>query len=104
MSRLRFPSLEISDEEKRRFTEADVHSKLLEADLAALGYPSRTHTQADGEYFLKGDPDADIQRLRDEIDDLVFDLFEIRAARDEVRRFYRTVGRVEPPEDQAASE
>ena len=53
---------------------------------------------------LKADPDADIQPLRDEIDDLIFDLFEIRASRGEVRRFYRTVGLVEDPEDQAASE
>ena len=40
-------------------------------------------------------------------DDLVFDLFEIRASREEVRRFYETVGRVtqeEPEADQAASE
>ena len=42
--------------------------------------------------------------LRDEIDELIFDLFEIRAARDEVRRFYRTVGLVQREEDQAASE
>jgi hypothetical protein len=53
---------------------------------------------------LKENPDADIQSLRDEIDDLIFDLFEIRASRDEIRRFYRTVGRVEEDEDQAASE
>jgi hypothetical protein len=53
---------------------------------------------------LKVDLGADVQRLRDEIDDLVFDLFEIRASRDDVKRFYRTVGRVEPEEDQAASE
>jgi type I restriction-modification system DNA methylase subunit len=55
---------------------------------------------------LKADPDADIQRLRDEIDDLIFDLFEITSSRDEVRRFYRTVGRAEEPfeESQAASE
>lgn len=39
-----------------------------------------------------------------EIDDLIFDLFEIRSTRDEVRRFHRTVGRVERDEDQAASE
>ena len=52
---------------------------------------------------LKADPGADVERLRDEIDDLIFDLFEIRSSRDEVRRFYRTVGRVEQP-DQAASE
>lgn len=50
---------------------------------------------------LQDDPAADIQPLRDEIDDLIFDLFEIRASRDEIRRFYRTVGLVE---DQAASE
>lgn len=50
---------------------------------------------------LQNDPSAEIQPLRDEIDDLIFDLFEIRASRDEIRRFYRTVGLVE---DQAASE
>jgi hypothetical protein len=44
---------------------------------------------------LQADPNAEIQPLRDEIDDLIFDLFEIRTARDEVRRFYRTVGLVE---------
>jgi hypothetical protein len=33
--------------------------------------------------------------LREEIDDAIFDLFEIRASRAEVRRFYRTAGRVE---------
>lgn len=53
---------------------------------------------------LKADPDADVQPFRDEIDDLIFDLFEIRASRHEVRRFYRTVGLVEAPGDQAASE
>lgn len=50
---------------------------------------------------LQNDPDAEIQELRDEVDDLIFDLFEIRASRDEIRRFYRTVGLVEA---QAASE
>jgi type I restriction-modification system DNA methylase subunit len=50
--------------------------------------------------LLKADPESDIHALRDEIDDLIFDLFEIHSARDEVRRFYRTVGRVE---DQAAA-
>lgn len=49
---------------------------------------------------LKVDPKADIQALRDEIDDLIFDLFEIRSSRDEVRHFYQAVGRVE---DQAAA-
>jgi beta-galactosidase/beta-glucuronidase len=52
---------------------------------------------------LKANPAADIQSLRDEIDELIFDLFEIRTARDEIRRFYRTVGRVEAQEA-AASE
>ena len=52
---------------------------------------------------LKLNPEADIGLLRDEIDDTVFDLFEIRTSRDEIRRFYRTVGRVEV-DDQAASE
>jgi hypothetical protein len=50
---------------------------------------------------LQNDPDAEIQPVRNEIDELIFDLFEIRASRDEIRRFYRTVGLVE---DQAASE
>lgn len=54
---------------------------------------------------LKMNPGADVARLCDEIDDLIFDLFEIRSSRDEVRRFYKAVGRVEAPaDDQAASE
>ena len=56
---------------------------------------------------LQGHRDADVSDLRAEIDELVFDLFEIRASREEVRRFYETVGRVmqeEPEADQAASE
>lgn len=48
---LRLPSLDIPDAQKRTFTEADVHSKLFEPDLNALGYPPRTNTEADGEYF-----------------------------------------------------
>jgi len=53
---------------------------------------------------LRADPQADIQALRDEIDELIFDLFEIGAnSREEIRHFYRTVGRAEV-EDQAASE
>lgn len=51
MTPLRLPSLDVPEDEKRDFTEADVHSKLFEPDLKALGYPARTHTQADGEYF-----------------------------------------------------
>jgi len=42
---------------------------------------------------LQDDLEADIRGLRDEVDELVFDLFEIRTARDEVRRFYETAGR-----------
>ncbi len=53
--------------------------------------------------LLKFDPDADIQEFRDEIDELVFDLFDIRNSRDTIRRFYGTVGRAEGPA-QAASE
>lgn len=61
--------------------------------------------------LLKADPAADISQLRGEIDDLIFDLFDIHAARDEVRRFYESVGKaevtgedVEAVEAQAASE
>lgn len=58
---------------------------------------------------LRTDPSADVQPLRDEVDDLIFDLFDIRTSRDLVRHFYRTVGRVETDdgeadEDQAAVE
>ena len=53
--------------------------------------------------LLESDPDADIGALRVEIDDVVFDLFDIRNSRDEVRRFYATVGRSKAPA-QAASE
>ncbi len=52
---------------------------------------------------LKADPAADIQSLRGEIDDLIFDLFEITASRDQIRHFYNTVGRAEE-QVQAASE
>lgn len=52
---------------------------------------------------LQADPAADVATLRNEIDDAIFDLFEVRTSRDEIRRFYRTVGRVEA-ESQAASE
>ncbi len=59
---------------------------------------------------LQDDPGAEIAGLRAEIDelifDLIFDLFEIRASREEVRHFYDTVGRVtqeKPEADQAAS-
>lgn len=53
---------------------------------------------------LQEDAAADVQGLRDEIDEAIFDLFDIRAAREEIRRFYRTVGLVErPAPDQAAA-
>jgi len=51
MSMLRLPSADVPEMEKRRFTEAEVHSKLFEKDMAALGFPPRTNTQADGEHF-----------------------------------------------------
>ncbi|MBA3420352.1 MAG: N-6 DNA methylase [Thermoleophilaceae bacterium] len=44
---------------------------------------------------LKADPEADVTGPRDHIDELIFDLFEIRTAREEVRRFHRSVGRAE---------
>jgi hypothetical protein len=54
---------------------------------------------------LRADPEADVSVERAEIDDLVFELFEIRSARDEIRRFYESVGRTETEEpDQAATE
>jgi len=53
---------------------------------------------------LQSDPAADIGDQRREIDELIFDLFDIHAAREDVRRFYDTVGRVEAADaDQAAS-
>ena len=45
------PSLDISEAEKRRFSEAEVHSTLFEPDMRALGFPARESSQADGEYF-----------------------------------------------------
>lgn len=51
---------------------------------------------------LQADPGADVRRLREEIDELVFELFEIRTSREEIRRFARSVGRVRS--GQAASE
>lgn len=60
---------------------------------------------------LKADPGVDISQPRAEIDDLIFDLFEIHGSRDVVNLFYETVGRaeatgeaVEAVEAQAASE
>ena len=54
---------------------------------------------------LKADAAADVRQQREEINDAIFDLFDIRSARDVVRRYYRDVGRVErPEEDQSVSE
>jgi N-6 DNA Methylase len=50
---VRLPSLDVADATKRSYTEADVHAKLFEPDMQALGYPRRTGSQADGEYFLE---------------------------------------------------
>ncbi len=53
---------------------------------------------------LQANPAADVDSLRREIDDLIFDLFEIHGSRDEVRRFYETIGRVgADAADQAAT-
>lgn len=43
--------------------------------------------------MLKADPDADVSSLRAEIDDQIFDLFEIRDSREEVLRFYDRIGK-----------
>ncbi|CAN5584109.1 hypothetical protein BH20ACT15_BH20ACT15_15940 [soil metagenome] len=80
MSKPTLPSLAIPESEKRNYTEADVHSKLFEPDMAALGFPSES---------------------RSEIDESIFDLFEIGQSRAEVLRFYDTVGRVETPNESA---
>lgn len=50
---MRLPSLDVPEHEKRSFTEAEVHAKLFEPDMSALGYPGRAVTQAQGEYFLE---------------------------------------------------
>src|SRR5437773_3740825 len=50
---LHLPSMDVAEHEKRGFSEADVHSTLFEPDMAVLGFPPRTSTQADSEYFLE---------------------------------------------------
>lgn len=50
---------------------------------------------------LKADANTDISSLRDEIDEAIFELFEVGGAREEVRRFYRTIGLVEAAGDDA---
>jgi hypothetical protein len=51
MKKLRLPSADVPDSEKRTFSEADVHSKLFDPDMVARGYPPRGAPQAAGEYF-----------------------------------------------------
>ncbi len=67
MTQHRPPSLEVPEAEKHAYTEAEVHSKLLEKDLTALGYPARTSSQADGEYFQEQRALA-MRRLKSRID------------------------------------
>ena len=43
---------------------------------------------------LKADSSADVSAERNEINDLIFDLFDIRMTRAEVEAFYGTVGRI----------
>jgi hypothetical protein len=50
---LHLPSADIPDSEKRDLSEADVHSTLFERDMRALGYPPRTSSQAEGDYFVE---------------------------------------------------
>lgn len=50
---IHLPSQDVPESEKRSYSEADVHGKLFEADMRALGYPPRSNTQADGEHFLE---------------------------------------------------
>ena len=63
MTPLRPPSLDIPETEKRGFSEAEVHATLFEADISALGYPARTSSQADGDYFREQQTLA-LRRLR----------------------------------------
>jgi hypothetical protein len=43
---------------------------------------------------LKADPGADVTGPRAEIDELIFDLFEVGDSREPVLRFYEEIGRV----------
>lgn len=67
MSPPTLPSLDIAESVKSAFTEADVHSKLFEPDMVALGFPARVRSQADGEYFLEQGHLA-LRRLRTKLD------------------------------------
>ena len=50
------------------------------------------------------DPEADVKQLRGEIDEAIFDLFEIGGSRELVLHFYETVGLVEGPADQVVAD
>jgi hypothetical protein len=97
MTLTRLPSLDIPESEKRSYTEADVHSKLFEPDMAALGFPPRTNNQADGEWFQE-------QRAYEELGSRIFDLFEIHDSREEVLRFYESIGKVTKGSAETAQE
>lgn len=47
------PSASVPESEKSLYSEAEVHARLFEPDMQALGYPARTNTQADGEHFAE---------------------------------------------------
>lgn len=51
---------------------------------------------------LKIDPAADIKQLREEIDDRIFELFEITTSRQVVLDYYAAVGRVEATDEEEA--
>ncbi len=47
------PSDSVPEAEKSGYSEADVHSKLLESDLTHLGFPPRHNPQSAGEYAVE---------------------------------------------------
>jgi hypothetical protein len=53
LTTIHFPSVDIPESQKLGFSEADVHSTLFEPDMRTLGFPPRTSSQADGEYFVE---------------------------------------------------
>ena len=63
MTLLQPPSLAVPETEKRTFSEAEVHATLFEPDMVALGYPPRSSSQADGDYFREQQTLA-LRRLR----------------------------------------
>jgi hypothetical protein len=53
---------------------------------------------------LKAEPDAEISKLRAEIDERIFDLFEIHDSRQAVLQFYDSIGKVTKSDARAAQE